>query len=179
MQDFIDKLERVADTIGRQVRFSRDYFDVGVHAPVWQPLGSTFRKAAAMLPLKDISVEFPDLDQVEIYADPLLERALYNLLDNSLRHGMRVSAVTCRYRKEPGALVIVLEDNGAGVPAVIKGKIFNRGYGKNTGYGLFLVHEILAITKMTIAETGIPGEGARFEIRVPEGHFRFVSPAEE
>jgi len=37
----------------------------------------------------------------------------------------------------------------------------------NTGLGLFLSREILAITSITIRETGIPGEGARFEISCP------------
>ena len=50
-----------------------------------------------------------------------------------------------------------------------KESIFERGYGKNTGMGLFLAREILAITGITIAETGKPGKGARFEITVPAG----------
>jgi len=45
-----------------------------------------------------------------------------------------------------------------------KEKIFERGYGKNTGMGLFLSREIPAITR-----NGEPGKGARFEIRVPPG----------
>jgi signal transduction histidine kinase len=69
-------------------------------------------------------------------------------------------------------MVLVVEDNGGGVPADEKIKIFERGYGKNTGWGLFLVREILAVTWMTIAETGTPGKGARFEIHMPQGTFR-------
>lgn len=55
-----------------------------------------------------------------------------------------------------------------------KEKIFNQGYGKNTGLGLFLSREILALTGMTIRETGTPGKGARFEILVPIGAYRFI-----
>ena len=72
-------------------------------------------------------------------------------------------------------LVIVVEDNGTGIPLGEKQKIFENGYGKNTGLGLFLVREILSITGMTIQETGEPGKGARFEISVPKGTFRFIS----
>ena len=53
--------------------------------------------------------------------------------------------------------------------------IFEKGFGKNTGLGLFLIKEILAITGMTIQETGVPGKGARFEITVPKGHYRIVN----
>jgi signal transduction histidine kinase len=50
-----------------------------------------------------------------------------------------------------------------------------RGFGKNTGLGLFLSREILAITGIMIAEMGEPGKGARFEITEPKGMFRFTS----
>jgi signal transduction histidine kinase len=53
-------------------------------------------------------------------------------------------------------------------------RIFERGYGKNTGLGLFLSREILAITGITITENGVPGKGARFEITVPKGAYRFT-----
>jgi len=36
------------------------------------------------------------------------------------------------------------------------------------GLGLFLAREILAITGITLSETGTSGSGARFEIRCPE-----------
>ncbi|MDD1681346.1 MAG: sensor histidine kinase, partial [Methanoregula sp.] len=44
--------------------------------------------------------------------------------------------------------------------------------GKGTGWGLFLAREILAVTGMTITETGEPGKGVRFEIILPPGSFR-------
>jgi hypothetical protein len=37
---------------------------------------------------------------------------------------------------------------------------------------MFLSREILSITGITIKETGIPGEGAVFEIFVPNGMYR-------
>ena len=52
-----------------------------------------------------------------------------------------------------------------------KEKIFDRGFGKNTGLGLTLSREILGITGITIKETGEHGIGARFEITVPKGMF--------
>ena len=39
--------------------------------------------------------------------------------------------------------------------------------------GLFLAREILSVTGITIRETGEPGKGARFEISVPKGAYRF------
>ena len=68
--------------------------------------------------------------------------------------------------------LLIVENNGVGIPAADKEKIFERGYGKGTGWGLFLAREILAVTGMTITETGEPGKGVRFEITLPPGSFR-------
>ena len=70
-------------------------------------------------------------------------------------------------------LLIICEDDGPGIPEHEKRRIFEHGYGKNTGFGLFLIREILAITGMTIGETGFPGKGAQFTIHIPAGNFRF------
>jgi len=72
--------------------------------------------------------------------------------------------------------VVVWEDNGVGIMEEEKERIFERGYGKNTGLGLFLVREILSLTGIMISETGTPGTGARFEITVPKGSYR-IAPA--
>jgi len=70
---------------------------------------------------------------------------------------------------------IVWEDDGVGIPQEEKGQIFERGFGKNNGHGLFLVREMLAITGMTVIENGVSGRGARFEITLPEGSYRRTS----
>ena len=43
-----------------------------------------------------------------------------------------------------------------------------RGFGQTNCLGMALSREILTITNITIIESGQPGEGARFEIRVPK-----------
>ena len=67
---------------------------------------------------------------------------------------------------------LIVEDNGVGIPADAKEKIFRREYFKHTGFGLFLTREILAITGFSIRENGTPGTGARFVIHAPKGMFR-------
>ena len=52
-------------------------------------------------------------------------------------------------------------------------KIFERGFGRNTGLGLFLTREILSITGITITKKRVPGKSARFEMTVPKGTSRF------
>lgn len=65
-------------------------------------------------------------------------------------------------------MIIIWEDNGVGIPMKEKEKIFDRGYGKHTGLGMFLAREILSLTDITIRETGEPEKGACFEIHIPK-----------
>jgi signal transduction histidine kinase len=85
-----------------------------------------------------------------------------------------VTEINVRCERTPDNLLVTVEDNGTGIPADEKEKIFEKGFGKNTGLGLFLAREILAITDITIKESGTPGKGAKFEIVVPKGKFRSI-----
>ena len=92
---------------------------------------------------------------------------------NALRYGgEQMTAIHITSREEGGELVLAFEDNGTGIPRKDKEHLFVKGFGKNTGLGLFLSREILAITGITITENGEPGKGARFEITVPKGMYR-------
>jgi len=111
---------------------------------------------------------------LELYADLLLERVFYNIVDNTLRHGQKETKIRFSSQETSEGLTIFCHDDGVGVPASVKEGIFKREYYRNTGFGLFLVAEILNMTELSIVETGEPGSGARFEIRVPKGSYRFI-----
>lgn len=153
------------------IEFTREYQDLGVKKPVWQGIDKFFETRSIKSLLTNISVILPDT-RVEIFTDQMLEKVIYNLIENSKRHGGAVTSISVSYRKQGDALIIIYEDNGCGISQDDKGKIFMKGYGKNTGLGLFLIREILIITGITISETGIPGQGVRFEMTVPAGAFR-------
>ncbi len=175
-RDYFRRITEMMQTIQRQVVFTRDYEDMGMHAPRWQRVASTMRAAASSLSLEGISLEI-DTGALEVFADPMLERVFFNILENSVRHGGGVTAIRVSFHERDGTGVIVIEDDGIGIPAALKKRIFQREFGKNTGYGLFLVREILSITGMSIRETGEEGSGARFEITVPVGTFRMRGDA--
>jgi PAS domain S-box-containing protein len=171
IQTFMDKMESVMKEMKSQIEFTRIYQDLGTHEPQWQDVGKIV--TGLEIP-SSISLQSA-LQEVEIYADPLLKKVFYNLLDNTVRHGISATRIRISCRQAPQGLVLVNEDNGAGISSSDKDQIFERGFGKNNGLGLFLVKEILAITGISIRETGREGEGARFEILVPEGKYRFVA----
>ena len=167
-------VERLAAAVGR-VRvlsaFMRDYPAIGVQPPLWLELRATAERAARGVGLDDVTLD-NRLPEVAVLADPLVERVFATLIENAARHGGGVTRVLLGAEEVDGAVVLVVEDDGAGVPWADKERIFERGFGRNTGLGLFLAREILASMEMTIAETGLPGHGARFEIRVPAGRVR-------
>jgi signal transduction histidine kinase len=165
-------MEKILDVIRLQLEFTRDYQDLGVKEPEWQDVKTIFSHSAESFADKNIVFRC-ECTNTEIFADPLIERAFYNLIDNSIRHGGRVSEIRLLAEASEPDLLLVYEDNGVGVIPAEKEKIFVKGFGKHTGLGMFLIKEILSITGITIRENGVPGQGVRFEIRVPHGKFRF------
>ncbi len=166
------KQQLILTSIRDQVNFTEDYQNLGIQKPVWQDLEATIRHAVSMLPPDSVAPVCRGCYGVEVYADPLLVRVFYNLMDNSLRHGRSISAINYSCEEEAGGLVIRYEDDGIGITAKEKEEIFIKGRGKNTGLGLFLIREILTLTGISIKETGKHGKGARFDMMVPKEGYR-------
>ena len=164
-------LETVITTIQSQIEFTRVYQDLGTHEPQWQDLRAILTRVFSQgtMPFQI------HLSGVVIFADPLLERVFYNLLDNSLRHGQTVTAIEVSEYMTSDALIIIYEDDGVGITAHEKEQIFDLGFGKSSGEGLFFIREILLITGITIQECGVEGKGSRFEIIVPKGGYQIQS----
>ncbi|MEM2124169.1 MAG: PAS domain S-box protein [Methanolinea sp.] len=168
-------LARARQAISRilaTIRFARDCAQVGESAPRWLNLRGLVEAAGADIPASTVTLENGIPSDIEVFADPMVGRVFANILDNAVRHGGNVTTVRFSAAEEGETLAVTCEDDGAGIPAEEKEKIFERGYGRNTGMGLFLSREILSITGMTIRETGEPGRGARFLITVPRGSWR-------
>jgi PAS domain S-box-containing protein len=172
-QAHLSKADAALHSIEKYLDFTRDYQRMGMDEPAWIDLRRSIAEATAQS-MGDIRIEV-DVEDMEILADPLVEKVFYNLIENAQRHGGAVTEIRITSRVKDEGLLITFEDNGTGVPAEEKEMIFQAGYGKNTGYGLFLAKEIVDSSGMSIAETGEEEKGARFEILVPRGKFRPAS----
>ena len=82
-----------------------------------------------------------------------MEKVFYNLIENSLRHGGHVTRMDFALQETEGGLVLTYADNGVGIAADEKGRLFERGFGRHAGLGLFLSRKFLSITGITITET--------------------------
>jgi PAS domain S-box-containing protein len=170
-RDYLKKAEESAIAIRRQIEFTADYKNMGLERADWQNVNDSLRQSCENVDLKGVTLDVLT-NNLEIFADPWLNKVFFNLIDNTLRYAERVTKITVSYHESEDGLDLLFEDNGIGIPSGEKEKIFERGYGKNIGYGLFMVREILAITDLTIRETGEPGKGARYEIHVPKRYYR-------
>ncbi len=172
VQACLARSRAAVDEIQKQIEFSRDYQDMGVNEPAWQRPEDLIRESAADLGLPaEVRVRV-DLAGLEVYADPMVKKVFFNLIDNAVRHGGKVTEVRFSYERTGQDLLILCEDDGNGIPDGEKEAIFRETFRRRHGHGLFLVAGILGITGMTIRETGVFGEGARFEVRVPNGGWR-------
>jgi K+-sensing histidine kinase KdpD len=171
--EHLRKIEQSTQIIQKQIRFARDYQEIGLQAPQWQNIDITIRNAIAGLDLGGIRVD-KDVGNLEIYADLLLERVFLAIVDNTVRHGQKTTKIRFSAQETGEGLTIFCQDDGAGVPQRVKEGMFKHDYHQISGYGLFLASEILGMTELSVVETGEPGSGARFEIRVPKGRYRFI-----
>ena len=167
------QLERTSMAIQDQIAFTKDYQEIGAQAPAWYPITLLISSAADPLYSPEVNVSV-HCDGVEIFADAMISKVFYNLINNALRHGEHLTRITFSYQVSGTDLVIFCEDNGVGIELKDKNNIFRKGFGKDSGLGLFLSREILSITGITITETGERGTGARFEIHVPDGDWRIT-----
>ncbi len=171
-----DKELAAANAIQNLVTFTRDYQNIGIQPPGWYNLSGLIKMAASGIHLGTIAL-LVDTDRVEIYADHLLEKVFFHLIDNAVRYGRKIRNIRFSCEESFEELHVICEDDGMGIPPDAKEKIFNRQFFQNTGLDMYLSRQILSITDMTIRETGTYGNGARFEIRVPKGAYRFINPS--
>ncbi|HOJ95498.1 MAG TPA: PAS domain S-box protein [Methanospirillum sp.] len=171
---WLDTIEKAGYDIQTLIEFTRQYQDLGIHPPEWQRIERIMKNRSIQTLLTGISVILPD-EPYEIYADTMFEKVLYNLIENSIRHGEKVTEITLSYEKRGPDLILRYTDNGVGIPDEDKSKIFRKGFGKNTGLGLFLIREILSLTGISITEHGMYKSGVIFDMLIPAGSYR-ISP---
>ncbi len=130
---------------------------------------------------KNIDIGF-DLQPTEVAGDAFLLRDLIdNLVDNALRYSPAGAAVTvsCYQESTAGRTVGVLkvEDNGPGIPAPEKDRVFSRFYRLDksqpgSGLGLAIVRDIAIDHGAEIdVQPGPAGSGTIFQVWFPPARY--------
>jgi PAS domain S-box-containing protein len=174
---YTEKLNETVAAISAQLEFIRIYQKIGSAEPAWYNVEHLFSNVCRQREIPSV-ITSSHQDGWEICADPLIDRVFSTLVDNAFRYGTTVTEIRRRTLESPDGLVVIIEDNGIGIAQDRKELIFENEEGRMPGqsHSLFLAREILSMTGITLRETGRAGKGARFEMQVPKGMYRFGEP---
>jgi len=166
--EFLTDVESAIDQMDKIFDFARTYEMLGVEELSHMDVGKSVEEAAILLSgMNDVKL-VNECKGLTVMADSLLRQLFYNLIDNTMKHGEKVSQIMVHYIEGEDQLKLVYEDDGVGIPEDEKELIFKEGYGKSTGYGLYLIKKMCKEYGWTIRETGKQGKGAQFTITIPK-----------
>jgi PAS domain S-box-containing protein len=128
-------------------------------------------KTANVLVERDLQLPLP-----RVHADRgQMEQVVLNLIVNAeqaIQQTERPGRLTIRTRSSGAAVVLLVEDEGVGIPEEDLARIFDpffttRTPGSGTGLGLSIVHSILQEHEGSIGVESRPGLGSTFRVELP------------
>ena len=168
--ELINHLEEIDLAVNQSEKifeFSRLYEKIGSEQQSNVNVGDSFDQAVKLLLHETGKIKVTnECQSLTVLADSMLRELLYNLIDNSIKHGEKTTEVKLSYLKESNDTILVYEDNGVGVPEDKKDRIFEGYTTGGSGLGLKLVKRMIEAYGWSIKESGTP-QGARFEITIP------------
>lgn len=180
----LDTLRQQALSLSRQMNNLLDMARLA-SGPVelrkdWQPIeevvGVTLQQARVQWPQRQFATHIAgNLPPVEIDA-VLLERALWNLLDNAVKYSPAEAPVDVEVNCAKGCLQLAVCDAGSGIDAADSARLFaafQRGRAEShiagTGLGLSIAHSIVSAHGGSIEAAARTEGGSCFTIRLPLG----------
>ncbi len=185
-------LEAIFNNATRQARLIEELLDVSqivagrasLDPDEFDP-GESLRGAVeAIMPLaegKGVELHLERLPPVAVVADPRrLEQVFTNLLSNAVKFTPAGGRIVADATLSDRYVAIRVADNGSGIDPVFLPHVFERfRQGDSTtarrvgglGLGLFIAHHLIEAQGGTIdAESGGPGRGSTFTVRLPIAH---------
>jgi two-component system phosphate regulon sensor histidine kinase PhoR len=117
-------------------------------------------------------------EEASIEADRLhITSVIFNLLDNAMKYGKANLEITVIIKRNDAGLQLIVSDNGMGIPAAYRKKIFDKFFRvpsgdthnvKGYGLGLSYVAYVVERHKGKIEVVSEPGEGSSFIIQLPD-----------
>jgi PAS domain S-box-containing protein len=167
-QQQLREIELVAQQMLRILEFERIYSQVGAEELDYINMEQHLSEAISLFSdVKGVKL-INDCHGLTVFADSLLRQLFYNLIDNSLKYGEKTSKIRVHYEVEKDQAKLIYDDDGVGIAEEIRGNLFKEGFGKGTGYGLYLIKRICEAYGWTIAETGKQGQGVQFTMVIPK-----------
>ncbi len=168
LEKFLHNIDDAIKNATDILDFAKTYEMLGIEEVSPKDVGKMVQNAIALFSdLKAIKIVNQCIG-LEVYADSMLTQVFYNLIDNTLKYGEKTTTIKIWAEKfDDQSLKLYYKDDGVGVDKNSKEHIFQKGFGKGTGYGLYLIRKICELYGWTICETGESGQGAIFEFTIP------------
>jgi len=175
-----DRLQRLVYDLQELSRVEAGAVELNVRpAPVSRAVETVTTRLGRQFEEKSVALEVdipPDLPPVLVDEDRVVQ-VLLNLVGNALQYTPAGGRVCLRARPERGAVRVVVEDTGIGIPAEHLPHIFTRFYrvdksrsraGGGSGIGLTIAkHLVEAHGSQIQAASDGPGKGSTFSFTLP------------
>ena len=172
---------RLSTLVERVLEFSRVQADARRYEPEHVKLATLVRETVEAfqrsLALEGFDIRIEDTSSSPIvFADPVaIEQVIVNLLDNAVKYSDGAKHVIVRLEETPAEVAISITDEGVGIPASDRHRIFDRffrGSGarlnrQGFGLGLAIASELVAAHRGRIDVVSAPGKGSTFTVRLP------------
>jgi two-component system, OmpR family, sensor histidine kinase BaeS len=170
----VDDLNLVSALESEQLPLERQDVDIAIVTE------NVLRRVAPLAEAKDVklsNLSAPNLPFVHIDSERI-EQALFNLLENSIRHTPAEGMISLQSSLTDHRLLLTVKDTGEGIPPEHLPHIFERFYRADharnrqrggSGLGLAIVQAIVKAHggEINVESDGVPGNGSKFTIRLP------------
>ncbi len=178
LQDEIARLDRIAEQLLQLARFDAGQIVLKQEAVDCSALVAEVCEDAELLAdAAGVAMHVELEPNVTVAGEPLhLRRLFLNLLDNACKYNRPEGEVRCRLKLENGAAVLLVVNTGAGIPAEMRDRVFERFFRadpsrpntRGHGLGLALCWEIVELHggRLSLLPSSSPDE-TEFEVRLP------------
>jgi signal transduction histidine kinase len=142
--------------------------------------------ARAAYPARQFLFSAREVLPVRAVAEAILQ-VLGNLLDNAAKHAPDKTPIRLEATRVGALAVLAVEDTGPGVPEADRERIFERftqldsgatRQAGGVGLGLYIARQLANAQggELLLADPAQPGQGARFELRLPMAELAYKRP---
>ena len=164
----LKEMEIASQQILRIMEFEKNYVQVGSEELKNIDVKRYVTEAALLFSDLKGAKLINECSGLTVLADSMLRQLIYNMMENTLKYGEKTRRIRVHYKEEEDQLKLIYEDDGVGISDEEKSKLFQEGYGKGTGFGLYLIKRICEGYGWKIQETGEHGKGVQFTMTIPK-----------
>lgn len=167
---YLDIIRHSSDDIAVFIESIREILDATDHDPQLEPVDvvATVETELGWLRRsnRDATLERRGDEEAHALAGGLLDRVVVNLIENAIEHNSGHVSVSIEVAAGDQWTTLAVRDDGDGIPAAKRARLFEPPKSGDHGYGLFLTHNIVELYggQLTVAETG--PEGTTFLVQL-------------